>query len=60
MFTNQYQQLLELLEKKKSILNLGQIRIRCNGGTTGQGILYTIEHNSHKQPAIKVNKSLTR
>ena len=32
----------------------------CNGGTTGQGVLYTIENNSNKQLAIKVNMSLTR
>ena len=32
----------------------------CNGGTTGQGVLYTIENNSNKQLAIKVNISLTR
>ena len=31
----------------------------CNGGTTGQGVLYTIENNSNKQLAIKVNMSLT-
>ena len=66
MFTNTYQQLLELLGKKdKGIPNLGQRRTRrkkmcCNGGTTGQGVLYTIENNSNKQLAIKVNMSLTR
>ena len=32
----------------------------CNGGTTGQAVLYTIENNSNKQFAIKVNMSLTR
>ena len=32
----------------------------CNGGTTGQGVLYTIENNSNKQLAIRVNMSLTR
>ena len=30
------------------------------GGTTGQGVPYTIENNSNKQLAIKVNMSLTR
>ena len=31
----------------------------CNGGTTGRGVLYTIENNSNNQLAIKVNMSLT-
>ena len=35
-------------------------KMRCNGETTGQGVLYTIENNSNKQLAIKVNVSLTR
>ena len=30
-----------------------------NGGTPGQGILYTIENNDNKQLAIKVNMSST-
>ena len=32
----------------------------CNGGTTGQGVLYTIENNSNNELAIKVNMCLTR
>ena len=35
-------------------------KLCCNGGTIGQVFLYTIENNSNKQLAIKVNMSLTR
>ena len=64
MFSNQYYQLLELLQKKeKGTLNMGQMRIRknkrCNnGGTTRQRSLHTIEKHGSNQHAIKVNLSL--
>ena len=63
MFSNQYYQLLELLQKKeKGTLNMGQMRIknkRCNnGGTTRQRILHTIEKHGRSQHAIMVNLSL--
>ena len=62
MFTKQYQQLLELVGKKdKGIPNLGQMHIRRTkcGIMVEQRIFYTIENNSFKQLAIKVNMSST-
>ena len=52
MFTNQYQQLLEMLGKKKMYHQPWtdahkNNKMCCNGGTTGQRVLYTINNNSY-------------
>ena len=65
MFSNQYYQLLELLQKKeKGTLNMGQMRIRKTKGAImverlDKGPSIQLNKHGSNQHAIKVNLSLT-
>ena len=64
MFSNQYYQLLELLQKKeKGTLNMGQMHIRKTKGAImverlDKGSSIQLKKHDSNQHAIKVNLSL--
>ena len=64
MFSNQYYQLLELLQKKeKGTLNMGQMRIKRTKGAImverlDKGSSIQLKKHGRNQHAIKVNLSL--